>query len=369
MSLPFLLLLLLVYVSYAQEHCTKEEIVSKLRDYISRYYLWKHKIDTLPEWKDESDAIAFLRSKGDRWTSITRVEDDRNWYSGSKILGIGIRWDEDGTIVKVFDNSPAQRAGLKPKDIIYSINGETDRSKWSMAIRSTPADNPVKLVVIKDGIFVEMEIFKDYFVVSPVEEKRIIHLGNKKLGYIHLVNFTNPAVKGFAEALQYFKEEKVDALIINLSNNSGGLISVAKAIADMLISGEGVMFYLEGSGNGISVYEFKKEKMLDKPIFVIVNKNTASAAELLASLLKRYAGAIVAGEPTVGKYVGSNMYFLNNCGLVLRLITFAMKLPDGSFVVGEKGLEPDCRVEKGNLEKALDCFKSVIAPESLSASP
>ncbi|WP_448584156.1 S41 family peptidase [Thermocrinis sp.] len=369
MSLPFLLLILLVYISHAQEHCPKEETLSKLKDYISRYYLWKDKIDAFPEWKDESEAIAFLRSKGDRWTTITKLEDDRNWYSGAKILGIGIRWDEDGTIVKVFDNSPAQKAGLKPKDIIYSINGETDRSKWVITIRNTPADTPIKLVIIKNGMFVEMEIFKDYFIVSPIEEKRIIQVGNKKLGYIHLVNFTNPAVKDFANALQYFKEENVDALIINLSNNSGGLISVAKAIADMLISGEGVMFYLEGSGNGVSVYEFKKEKLIDKPIFVIVNKNTASAAELLASLLKRYAGAMVAGEPTVGKYVGSNMYPLNNCGLVLRLITFVMKLPDGNFVVGEKGLEPDCRAEKGSLEKAIDCFKSVIAPESLSASP
>ncbi|WP_029552307.1 S41 family peptidase [Thermocrinis jamiesonii] len=369
MSLPLLLLILLVFSSYAQEYCPKEETLAKLKDYIARYYLWKHKIGELPEWKDESEAIAFLRSKGDRWTTITKLEDDRNWYSEAKMFGIGIRWDEDGTIVKVFENSPAQRIGLKPGDIIYSINGETDKSKWSIIIRNTPADIPIRLVIIKNGMFVEVEIFKDYFTVNPIEERRIIMLGNKKLGYVHLVNFTNPAVKGFADALWYFQEEGIDALIINLSNNSGGLISVAKAIADMLISGEGVMFYLEGSGNGISVYEFKKEKMLDKPIFVIVNKNTASAAELLASLLKRYAGAIVAGEPTVGKYVGSNMYFLNNCGLVLRLITFAMKLPDGSFVVGEKGLEPDCRAEKGNLEKALDCFKSVIAPESLSASP
>ncbi|WP_448588235.1 S41 family peptidase [Thermocrinis sp.] len=369
MSLPFLLLILLIYTSYAQEHCSKEETLAKLKEYISRYYLWKHNIDNFPEWKDESEAIMFLRSKGDRWTTITKLDDDKNWYSGAKILGIGIRWDDDGVIVKVFNDSPAQRAGLKPEDIIYSINGETDKTKWSMAIRNTPSDVPVKLVVIQGGMFREMEIFKDYFTISPIEERRIIRMGNKKLGYVHLVNFTNPTIKEFAEAMRYFQEEGVDALIINLSNNSGGLISVAKAIADMLISGEGVMFYLDSSANGPSVYEFKRQKQFDKPIFVIVNKNTASAAELLASLLRRYAKAVIAGEPTVGKYVGSNMYPLNNCGLVLRLITFSMKLPDGTLVVGEKGLEPDCRAEKGNLERALECFRNLILPESLSASP
>jgi len=165
------------------------------------------------------------------------------------------------------------------------------------------------------------------------------------------------------------KEGGIDGLIIDLSNNSGGLIGVAKAIADMLLGGEGVMFYLEKSSRGLSVYEFKSEKPFKKPIFVIVNKNTASAAELLASLLKRYAKAIIAGEKTVGKYVGSNMYPLNDCGLVLRLITFAMKFPDGTLVVGEKGMEPDCPAEGGNLQKALECFKSAINLGASSASP
>ena len=369
MSMPFLLLILLLYTSYAQEQCSKEETLSKLREYISRYYLWKSKIGELPEWKDESEAIAFLRSKGDRWTTITKLEDDRSWYSEAKILGIGIRWDDKGVVVKVFDDSPAKRAGIKPKDIIYSINGETDRNKWSATIRNAPPDTPVKLLIIQDGFFKEIDLFKDFFSISPVEERRVIQVGNKKIGYAHLVNFTRPAIEEFAKAMQYFQEENIDALILNLSNNSGGLISVAKAIADMLLGGEGVMFYLEGPGNGISVYEFKTKDRFNKPILVIVNKNTASAAELLASLLKKYSKAIIAGEPTVGKYVGSGMYILNNCGLVLRLITFAMKLPDGNFVVSEKGIEPDCKAEGGNLEKALECFRSAILSESLSGSP
>jgi carboxyl-terminal processing protease len=137
----------------------------------------------------------------------------------------------------------------------------------------------------------------------------------------------------------------------------------------MLLDGEGVMFYLETSSGGLSIYEFKSEKPFKKPIFVIVNKNTASAAELLASLLKRYAKAIIAGEKTVGKYVGSNIYPLNDCGLVLRLITFAMKFPDGTLAVGEKGMEPDCPAEGGNLQKALECFKSAINLGAPSASP
>jgi carboxyl-terminal processing protease len=369
MGIPFLLLILLAYLSYAQEQCSKEETLNRLREYITRYHLWKNKFSELPQWKDESEAIAFLRAKGDKWTTITRLEEDRNWYSEAKFFGLGIRWNDEGVIVKVFGGSPAEKAGLKKGDIIYSINGETDKNKWSSTIRNTPANTPVKLEIIRNGFFESLEVQKGYFTINPVEERRIINLGNKKIGYVHLVNFTNPTIREFKQTMEEFEREGIEGLIIDLSNNSGGLISVAKAVADMLLSGEGVMFYLETSSMGISVYEFKSEKAFKKPIFVIVNKNTASAAELLASLLKRYAKAFVAGERTVGKYVGSNMYPLNDCGLVLRLITFAMKFPDGTLVVGEKGMEPDCPAEGGNLEKALECFKNAINLGVLSASP
>jgi carboxyl-terminal processing protease len=369
MGIPFLLIILLAYLSYAQEQCSKEETLNKLREYIIRYHLWKDRFSELPQWKDESEAIAFLRAKGDRWTTITKLEEDRTWYSEAKLFGLGIRWNDEGVIVKVFEGSPAEKAGLKKGDIIYSINGETDKSKWNFTIRSAPANTPVKLEIIRNGFFESLEVQKGYFTINPVEERRIINLGDRKIGYVHLVNFTNPTIREFKQAMEEFEREGIDGLIIDLSNNSGGLIGVAKAIADMLLSGEGVMFYLETSSRGLSIYEFKSEKPFKKPIFVIVNKNTASAAELLASLLKRYAKAIVAGERTVGKYVGSNMYSLNDCGLVLRLITFAMKFPDGTLAVGEKGMEPDCPAESGNLQKALECFKSAINLGALSASP
>jgi carboxyl-terminal processing protease len=369
MGFPFLLLILLAYLSYAQEQCSKEETLNKLREYIIRYHLWKDRFSELPQWKDESEAIAFLRSKGDRWTTITKLEEDRTWYSEAKLFGLGIRWNDEGVIVKVFEGSPVEKAGLRKGDIIYSINGEMDKNKWSFTIRSAPANTPIRLEIIRDGFFESLEVEKGYFTINPVEEKRIINLGDRKIGYVHLVNFTKPTIKEFKQAMEEFEREGIDGLIIDLSNNIGGLIGVAKAIADMLLGGEGVMFYLETSSRGLSFYDFKSEKPFKKPIFVIVNKNTASAAELLASLLKRYAKAIIAGEKTVGKYVGSNMYSLNDCGLVLRLITFAMKFPDGTLAVGEKGMEPDCPAESGNLQKALECFKSGINLGAPSASP
>ncbi len=363
------MIVLLAYISYAQEQCSKEETLNKLREYILRYYLWKDRLSELPQWKDESEAITFLRSKGDKWTTITRLEEDRTWYSEAKLFGLGVRWNEEGMIIKVFEGSPAEKVGLRKGDVIHSINGETDKSKWSFVIRNTPTNKPVKLEIVRNGFLESVEIQKGFFTINPIEEKRIINLGDKKIGYVHLVNLTNPTVKGFKQVMEEFEREGIDGLIIDLSNNSGGLISITKAIADMLIGGNGVMFYLETSERGLNIYEFSTEVSFKKPIFVIVNKNTASAAELLASLLKRYAKAIIAGERTVGKYVGSTLYQLNECGSVLRLITFSMRFPDGTLAVGEGGLDPDCPAEGGSLEKALACFKYAINSGVSSTPP
>jgi carboxyl-terminal processing protease len=74
---------------------------------------------------------------------------------------LGIRWNDEGVIVKVFGGSPAEKAGLKKGDIIYSINGETDKNKWSSTIRNTPASTPVKLEIIRNGFFEALRCERD----------------------------------------------------------------------------------------------------------------------------------------------------------------------------------------------------------------
>jgi len=249
---------------------------------------------------------------------------------------------------------------LKEGDAILSINGVVDKTLWSQTIRSVPKGGTVVLKIKRDGEILEFNITKGEFRVPPVENVRVIEVDGKKIGYIALTNFTNPAVEEFRNTLEFLNSQGVDALILDLRNNGGGLISVAKAIADMFIRGQGVMFYLESKERGIDIYEFKNgEPLFKKPVVVFVNRWTASAAELLTVLLREYYGAVVAGELTVGKYVGSNMYRLNECGEVLRLVTFEMKLPSGKNITDEKGILPDCvikaRGEEG-LSMAIDCL-------------
>ncbi|MEN3033920.1 MAG: S41 family peptidase [Aquificaceae bacterium] len=356
------LLVFLFKFLYASQFCSIEEATQKLRDLAQRNYLWWDRVKDA-QWKDPSEFIKVVRNAGDRWTSITKQEEDRLWYSSSKLFGLGIRWDETGKIVKVYPDSSAYSYGLRPGDIIISVNAITDKNLWRSTIRET--QGPVKVEFIRDGLVYQLDIPKAEFTIPIVEETSVHRFGDKVVGYIKLNNFTAPAVESFRNALIQISQVNPSILILDLRDNGGGLISVASSIAQMMIKGEGTMFYLEGRDKNYGVYEFQgRQPIYTGQIAVLVNKQTASAAELLTSLLKYFAGAKVIGENTLGKHVGSNMYQLDNCGNIIRLITFQMKLPDGKPVATDRGIDPDCKFNQGKspVEDGLECLLKDPAP-------
>lgn len=358
MGVSVLLLLVLFYLSFAGEDCSRQELIKRITALMERHYLWWDRVKEV-QWKDEQELLEHLRKIGDRWTTITKQEEDRLWYSSSKMVGLGIRWDDRGYVVKVFPGSPAEKHGVKEGDLIVSINGVTDRNQWRRTIREVEKGGIISLEVIRDGKFIEIKVVKGEFVIPAVEDAQVIDYEGRKIGYVKLANFTQPAVEQFRKVVENFTAQNVDLLILDLRDNGGGLISVAKSIVDMLVGGEGIMFYLEGRRGNFGVYQFANREGFNKPVVVLVNKNTASAAELVAVLLKRYKGAPIVGENTVGKYVGSNLYPLDSCGNVLRLITFEMKLPDGTPITDDKGISPDCGLDgRDPIERSLECLYS-----------
>ncbi len=346
MNLKILLVLILLGIANAQENCSVENTLIKLKELIDKHYLWRSKLTDFNPTNVE-DAIGQLRKIGDPWTTITKESDDRLWYNQSKLIGIGIRWNDEGVITKVFNNSPAQIAGLKRYDKILSIQGERNIDKWVESIRRTSLEEPVEVVILRDGKLLKFSIYKDTFEIPSVDEVYAFELNGKKYGYIQLNNFTNPSVELFFREIEKLKKENIDVLVIDLRYNSGGLISVVRKIAGMFVSDEHPIFYLEHTKGSLTIYNSEYGKTIyDKEIILLVSKATASASEILASLLRYYKKAKIIGSLSAGKYVGSNMYRLNNCGDILRLISFEVKLMDGYPVVSQIGIVPDCFVRQ-----------------------
>ncbi|MCX8060461.1 MAG: PDZ domain-containing protein, partial [Aquificaceae bacterium] len=220
MGTYLLLILLLFRVATGAESCSREELFSRLNALLEKHYLWWDRIKDA-SWKDEKELMEQLRKIGDRWTSITRQEEDRLWYSSSRMVGLGIRWDNNGYVTKVFPGSPAEKHGIREGDLIVSIQDITDKNLWRKAIREVERGQPIRVELIRDGLFLSLQVEKGDFVVSPIEEVRIIRQGDKELGYIKLTNFTQPALQGFREAMENFKTRGVDVLLIDLRDNGG----------------------------------------------------------------------------------------------------------------------------------------------------
>ena len=154
----------------------------------------------------------------------------------------------------------------------------------------------IKVAVVREGLFKEFYVVKGEFDVPVVEDVKVLRYGELRVGYVKINNFTQPALGAFEKALEELQQEGFDVLLLDLRDNGGGLISVAKGIVDMLVGGEGVMFYLEGRGKNFGVYQFKNKEGLkeeEKQILEelaqldIANLTPLQALLKLASLKER----------------------------------------------------------------------------------
>lgn len=209
MGTPLILILILFHVALGAEDCPKEELLKNIRSLMERHYLWWDKIKDL-QWKDEQDLIQYLRRIGDRWSAITRQEEEKLWYSSSKMLGLGIRWDEKGYVIRVFKNSPAEKYGIKEGDLIISINDATDKSLWRKVLMDVKKGEIIKVAVVREGLFKEFYVVKGEFDVPVVEDVKVLRYGELRVGYVKINNFTQPALGAFEKALEELQQEGID---------------------------------------------------------------------------------------------------------------------------------------------------------------
>jgi C-terminal peptidase prc len=262
-------------------------------------------------------------------------------------------------IIKVFPGSPAEKAGLKHNESIIAVNGKKleKLSLWQGVSLIRGAAGSEVLLTIKgaDGGVKEV-IVKRETIEIPVLESRIIE---GKIGYIKIIEFNDELFGRFVEKIHYFTDRKVKGLIIDLRNQPGGLLYVAQLVAQIFLekgqtiikikqkeTGEAVDFKLDlkeqANGEDSTIIYlppvisglFEPEKTV-----ILVDKMTASAAEILAISLQDY-GAMVVGETTFGKGVGQELFNLAD-GSQLFLTTMGFCSPVTNFCFNKIGVKPD----------------------------
>ncbi len=275
-------------------------------------------------------------------------------------LGIVIQTNEDGeiTVVSPIDGTPADRAGLLSGDIIVQIN---DESAVNMALnkavermRGEPGTK-VSLYIKRKGapavIKFELEraIIKIQSVISAMPEKGV--------GYIKLTGFMENTYTQFADTLADLRKKGMRSLILDMRNNSGGLLTQAIKISDLFLDKGVIVSTVGEEEKDVSEASREAGDILDIPMVVMINEGSASATEIVAAALKKNGRATIVGRRTFGKGSVQNLFRIPRGG-GLKL-TIAQYLTPGDISIQTIGVEPDIEYQPSYIDaRKLSLFKA-----------
>lgn len=278
----------------------------------------------------------------------TKAEYDALLTSNSgNFIGMGVLVSDMGNsvfiITSVYDNTPAQEAGILVGDQLIYANGEPAEGKTMQAFLDciTHEEGDVNtVVVLRDGQELTFTVTLRT-VYSPYVTYRML---DDKIGYIYIDRFHGQCVREVKDALATLKEQGMTALVLDVRDDLGGSLSDVCDIADIFLPKNAVITTVRSRVNEETVYRTRSDG-LDMPIAMLVNAYSASASELLSGALKDNGAAILFGTATYGKGIVQT-YFDINLGRdgTIKFTTDAYYTPSGVCIQGT-GITPDYIVE------------------------
>ena len=277
------------------------------------------------------------------------ASDDFNEELSGTYEGIGIEvMLQDGvvSVSNVFQDSPADKAGVKIGDIVTKVN-DTDINGKSLTevvsmISGDDSKSKSKLTVNREGFELSFELSKDT-IETPVVDSEIYENNGKKIGYLKIDIFNSNSYKQFNSALKKLEKNNIDGLVIDVRDNPGGYLSEVKTILSLFLNKKQVLYQLQTKNETEKVYGTKKSVDRDYPVSVIINDESASASEILASAFKESYGSHIVGINSYGKGTVQSASDLNS-GDTIKYTVQKWLTPDGNYI-NDKGVVPTDRVE------------------------
>ena len=264
-------------------------------------------------------------------------------YDGIGIR-IGLNDNNQIYVYEVFDESPAQKAGIQVGDILLSINGEdvTNKSteQASLIIKNSKETKFV-IGVNRNGQSLNFELERKTLIV-PAISSSIKEVNGKKIGYIYLETFSSTIDTQVETTLLSMEESGIDSLIVDVRYNTGGYLSSCTNIIELFLAKDKLMYTIKSKKDSTD-YKDTTDTKREYPIVVLINGSSASASEILASSLKYSYGATIVGTKSYGKGKVQTTGTLDD-GTMIKYTSARWFMPNGECI-DEKGLEPDVKIE------------------------
>jgi carboxyl-terminal processing protease len=249
-------------------------------------------------------------------------------------------------VVQVFQGSPADRAGIEVGDEIVSVDGESIAGQSSAEATSKikgPEGTEVT-VGVRDGRSGEVSELRltRAEVALPNVSSRVVAVNGRKLGYVRMLSFSEGVHALLARAVRKVKREGAEGVVLDLRGNPGGLLDEAVQSASVFLPEGEVVVSTDSRTQGHSVHKTSGGNPPRLPLVVLIDRNTASAAEILAAALADDAGATVVGTRSFGKGVFQQEEKLANGG-ALKLTVGEYFTPKGVNLARSRGIHPEVR--------------------------
>ena len=290
-----------------------------------------------------------LKPLEDPYTRVLRPKDYELLKSsnlGSEINGVGLQLgvDEINGKIKVISTlagSPAEDAGIASGFFIETVDGqsalELGLANTASKLRGEKGSKVLVQISTEDGEIKEIDLERRSVDLRPVRTKRLRDESHT-LGYLRITQFSESVPKKIEEALQELKEKEVEGIILDLRNNSGGLVSSGIAVADSFLNEKLIVETKNRDGIKDSIIS-EKNTFFDGPMVTIVNKGTASASEILAGALQDNQRSALIGKQTYGKGLIQSLKSLSeDSGIAITVASYLT--PNGNNIQG-RGIIPD----------------------------
>ena len=332
-------------ISTSSEYQDIASELSKYKRLIDKYFLG----DVDEEKLKEGAIKGYIEGLDDQYTEYISKDDMKDYLEDAtgNFVGIGIYMTKDADANKIMvlspiKGSPAEKAGILPGDYIVGVDDVTYTAEdMSVAANKIKGEvgSSVKIEILRNSETKTFEITRENIKVNPVEGQVL----ENNIGYIEFSSFDDGTADDFKAKYEELEKQGIKSLVIDLRNNGGGIVSEALQIADYILEKDDVTLYEVNKNNKEEIKKSENDPIINMPIVLLTNGNTASSSEILAGALKDHGKAKIVGTKTYGK------------GVIQQLLT----LPDGSGLkitseeyltpnktkINKIGIEPDEKVE------------------------